>query len=143
MTFRYMLDTNTVSYIVKNLSRAARDKMLNLSDEETCCISVVTEAEIRYGLALRPEATALKTLMVEFLSNIDIVPWGSEEAIAYATIRAHLDKKGKTVENMDLMIAAHAVAIRAALVTNDHVFRQVEELDATVNWATDLPRRRH
>ena len=138
MTFVYMLDTNMVSYIVKGRSRVARDKMLNLREDEQCCISAVTEAEIRYGLSLRPEATALRVLMLEFFSNVDILPWGSEEAAAYGTIRARLKKIGRTLGSMDLMIAAHAAASNAVLVTNDNTFQQVDEIGATVNWATDL-----
>ena len=49
-----------------------------------------------------------------------------------------MEKKGITLGNMDMMIAAHAIVARATLITNDKAFAQVDELPAPVNWATDL-----
>ena len=138
MTFIYMLDTNMVSYIVKGRSQAARARLLTLKDDEVAAVSAVTEAEIRYGLAKRPEATALKALMDGFLASIQIFSWDRDEADAYGRIRAKLEKNGISLENMDMMIAAHAAATGAVLVTNDNVFAQVDDLSSTVNWATDL-----
>jgi tRNA(fMet)-specific endonuclease VapC len=134
----YMLDTNMVSYIAKGHSQAARARMLNLAKDEIVCLSAITEAEIRFGLAKRPEAVALRERMEWFLAAIKILPWGSEEAKAYGTLRAKMESAGKTLENMDLLIAAHALAQGAVLVTNDNAFAQVKYLQATVNWATDL-----
>jgi tRNA(fMet)-specific endonuclease VapC len=135
----YMLDTNMVSYIAKGHSKAARARMLNLENDEAVCLSAITEAEIRYGLAKRPEATALRERMEWFLSAVKILPWGRDEAKAYGALRARLESSGKTLENMDMQIAAHAIATNATLVTNDKAFAQVDDLHATVNWATDLP----
>ena len=127
-----------VSYIVRGRSAAARDRLLALSDSETACISAVTEAEIRYGLAKRPEASALKALMESFLANMNVLPWGRPEADAYGALRFRLERAGRTLGGMDLMIAAHAVATAATLVTNDRALAQVEGLKASVNWAGDL-----
>jgi tRNA(fMet)-specific endonuclease VapC len=138
MKFLYMLDTNMVSYIVKGHSQAARARMLNLEDNEVVCLSAITEAEIRYGLAKRPEATALRERMEWFLAAVKILPWGRDEAKAYGALRARLESSGKTLGNMDMQIAAHAIALGAVLVTNDKALAQVDDLHATVNWATDL-----
>ena len=138
MNALYMLDTNTVSYITKGHSKAARARMLNLEEDEVVCLSVITEAEIRYGLAKRPEAVALRERMEWFLAAVKVLPWGRDEARAYGVLRANLESSGKTLENMDMLIAAHAIAIGAVLVTNDKAFAQVEDLHASVNWATDL-----
>jgi tRNA(fMet)-specific endonuclease VapC len=138
MNALYMLDTNTVSYIAKGHSKAARSRMLNLEEDEVVCLSVITEAEIRYGLAKRPEAVALRERMEWFLAAVKVLPWGRDEARAYGVLRANLESSGKTLENMDMLIAAHAIAIGAVLVTNDKAFAQVEDLHATENWATDL-----
>jgi tRNA(fMet)-specific endonuclease VapC len=138
MKFLYMLDTNMVSYIVKGHSQAARARMLNLEDNEVVCLSAITEAEIRYGLAKRPEATALRERMEWFLAAVKILPWGRDEAKAYGALRAKLESSGKTLGNMDMQIAAHAIALGAVLVTNDKAFAHVDDLHATVNWATDL-----
>ncbi len=133
-----MLDTNMVSYLVKGRSRATSARLLALKDDEVACISAVTEAEIRYGLARKPDALALHSLMDAFLASIRVLPWGRNEAEAYGRLRANLEKSGKSLGNMDMMIAAHAVATGATLVTNDKAFYQVNDLCATMNWATDL-----
>ena len=138
MSSLYMLDTNTVSYIVKGRSKAARTRMLSLKEDEVACLSAITEGEIRYGLAKRPEATALRERMEWFLAAVKVLPWGREEAMAYGALRAKLELSGMTLENMDMQIAAHAIAAGALLVTNDKAFGHVEDLHATVNWATDL-----
>ena len=134
----YLLDTNMVSYIVKGRSLVAGDKLVALSGNEVAAVSTITVAEIRYGLAKRPEATALRSLMNNFLASIQVLPWGTDEAEVYGSVRAKLEKKGVTLGNMDMMIAAHAIVAKATLVTNDKAFAQVDELSALVNWATDL-----
>ena len=138
MTFTYMLDTNMVSYIAKGRSLAASARLLDLKDDEVACVSAITEAEIRYGLSKKPEATTLKSLMDGFLASIRVLAWGREEANAYGRVRAKLEDGGMSLGNMDMMIAAHAIVTGAVLVTNDKAFAQVNELHATVNWATDL-----
>jgi tRNA(fMet)-specific endonuclease VapC len=138
MTTLYMLDTNMVSYIAKGHSKAARARMLNLKEDEAVCISVMTEAEILYGLSKRPEAVTLRERMEWFVASIKVLPWASNEAKAYGTLRAKLESTGKTLENMDMQIAAHAIAAGAVLVTKDKAYAQVDDLHGTVNWATDL-----
>ena len=73
-----------------------------------------------------------------FLSKIKILSWGGEEAIAYGNLRAKLDAMGRTLGNLDMLIAAHAVSVGAVLVTNDKAFLRVDDLHATENWAKDL-----
>jgi tRNA(fMet)-specific endonuclease VapC len=138
VTVTYLLDTNMVTYIVRDRSPAASARLLALKDDQVAAVSVITEAEIRYGLARKPEATALKSLMDGFLGSIQVLPWGRNEADAYGRIKARLERSGISLGNMDMMIAAHAIAAGAILVTNDKAFAQVEELSTAVNWATDL-----
>ena len=132
-----MLDTNMVSYIVKGRSPMARARLLERRGNEAAVISVVTEAEIRYGLAKRPEATALRSLMDGFLASIRVLAWGREEAEVYGGLRARLERHGISLGNLDLMIAAHAMAAGAVLVMNDQAFSQVEGLVVT-NWASEV-----
>jgi tRNA(fMet)-specific endonuclease VapC len=73
-----------------------------------------------------------------FLASVQVFPWGRDEADAYGRVKAWLEKNGRSLGNMDMMIAAHAIATGSTLVTNDKAFAQVDELSATVNWATDL-----
>ena len=101
-------------------------------------MSAITVGEIKYGLARRPEATALRSLMEAFLASIRVLRWGVDEADAYGTVRATLEKQGITLGSMDMMIAAQAIVAIATVVTNDKAFARLPELLAPVNWATDL-----
>jgi tRNA(fMet)-specific endonuclease VapC len=138
MVRTWMLDTNTVSYIVRGKSPAARNRLDGLKINEVGCISVVTEAEIRYGLARKPPSLAFRTVLNDFLRKIQILPWGSDEAQAYGTLRFKLESAGKTLSALDMLIAAHAISANATLVTRDRTFAQVEDLRPPVNWAVDL-----
>jgi tRNA(fMet)-specific endonuclease VapC len=75
-----MLDTNMVSYIAKGHSKNARTRMLNLKEDEIACLSVITEAEICFGLAKLPEATALSERMEWLLAAVKVLPWRRYEA---------------------------------------------------------------
>jgi tRNA(fMet)-specific endonuclease VapC len=138
MSITYLLDTNTVSYIAKGKSPAARARLQALGDDETVCISSITEAELRYGLAKRPEARQLRKSIEGLLFRLRILAWGSKEAAAYGELRARLEGAGITLSQLDLQISAHALAIGAVLVTNDKAFLQVNFLDKMENWALDL-----
>lgn len=76
--------------------------------------------------------------MEAFLASIRVLSWGRDAADAYGALRARLESSGRLLGSMDLMIAAHAIAAEAALVTRDGAFQAVEELSVIENWATDL-----
>jgi tRNA(fMet)-specific endonuclease VapC len=138
MSLRYMIDTNVVSYIIKGKSPAARAKLANLQHGDFACISVITEAELQYGLARNPDATVLRSAVEGFLTKIRVLPWGREEALAYGGLRAKQESTGKPLGNLDMLIAAHAISVGAILVTSDQAFSQVRALPSTVNWATEF-----
>ena len=98
MTVRYLLDTNTVSYVIKGNFARVRERLLKVPMAEVG-ISVVTEAELRFGLARRPEALKLKLAVEEFLLRVEILPWDSEAAGHYAQLRADLEGEGEPVGN--------------------------------------------
>lgn len=127
MAVRYLLDTNTASYVIKGNFPRVRERLLKVPMAEIG-ISVVTEAELRFGVARRPEATTLKRVVEEFLLRVEVLPWNSEAAQHYARIRATLEREGEPMGNLDLMIAAQAMAAEAVLVTHDRVFRRVRGL---------------
>jgi tRNA(fMet)-specific endonuclease VapC len=91
-------------------------------------ISVITEAELLFGLARSDEATKLKTVVEEFLLRVEVLAWDSEAARQYSMIRATLEGSGEPMGNLDLMIAAQALAADLVLVSNDAVFRRVKGL---------------
>ena len=127
MAIRYLLDTNAASYVIKGNYPRVRERLLKVAVADVA-ISAVTEAELRFGVARRPEAHKLALAVEEFLLRLDILSWGSDAAQHYAHIRAALEREGEPMGNLDMMIAAHAVAAEAILVTHDRVFRRVKEL---------------
>jgi tRNA(fMet)-specific endonuclease VapC len=127
MPVRYLLDTNTVSYIIKGNRPRVRERLLRVPMAEVG-ISVITEAELLFGLARRPEATKLKTVVEEFLLRVEVLPWDSEAAQQYSRIRATLEAGGEPMGNLDLMIAVQALASGLVLVSSDSVFRRVKGL---------------
>jgi tRNA(fMet)-specific endonuclease VapC len=127
MPVRYLLDTNTASYVIKGNFPRVRERLLKVPMSEVG-ISVVTEAELRFGVARKPEAVRLKTAVEEFLLRVEVSPWDSAAAEQYAEVRADLERTGKPMGNLDIMIAAHALAAQVVLVTHDHVFRRIKRL---------------
>ena len=127
MPVRYLLDTNMASYVIKGNVPRVRERLLKVPMAEVG-ISVITEAELRFGVARKPEAVRLKTAVEEFLLRVEVLPWDSEAAEHYALIRAALERTGEPVGNLDMMIAAQALAAQAVLVTHDRVFRRVKGL---------------
>ncbi len=123
---------------MKGNSPAARRELAALLPYEIACISTITEAEIRYGLAKCSNAQVLTQLIEGFFAKIQILDWGRDEALAYGKLRANQEAMGKTLGNLDLLIAAHAIATGAILVTNDKALMQLPDLPTTLNWASDL-----
>jgi len=129
---RYLLDTNTSSYAIKGNFPRVREQLLKVPMAEVG-ISVVTEAELRFGVARKPEAVSLKAAVEEFLLRVEVLPWTSEAAQHYAQIRAALERAGEPMGNLDMMIAAQALAAQAVLITHDRVFRRLKQLK-TEDW---------
>lgn len=127
MPVRYLLDTNTASYVVKGNFPHVREKLLRVPMAEVG-ISTITEAELRFGVAREPEAARLRTVVEEFLLRVDILAWDSGGAQNYALLRSALERAGTPMGNFDMMIAAHALAADAVLVTHDRVFHRVKNL---------------
>lgn len=121
-----MLDTNTVSHLLKGHPWVT--KQLVAVPMASICISPVTEGELLFGLAKRPAAKQLHLAVREFLRCVDVLPWESATAEHYGIARADLERQGRTLAPLDLMIAAHALSVDAILVTNDLAFSQVADL---------------
>ncbi|MGA8215183.1 MAG: type II toxin-antitoxin system VapC family toxin [Candidatus Sulfotelmatobacter sp.] len=127
MPVRYLLDTNTVSYIIKGNFPSVRERLLKVPISEVG-ISVVTEAELRFGVARLPQAAKLGIVVEEFLRRVEVLVWDSAAARHHARLRAALEENGEPMGNLDLMIAAHSLAVGTTLVSNDRVFRRVRGL---------------
>ena len=123
---RYMLDTNTVSHLMKAHPAVAR--RVSGASVGSLCLSAITRAELAFGLARRPEATRLRLAVRELLLRVDVLPWNGDTAERYGILRAALEQRGRVLAPLDMLIAAHALDAGAVLVTNDHAFGQVDGL---------------
>jgi len=132
---RYMLDTNIIAHLFKNhpnvVNRVSKSPMTSL------CISAITEGEILFGLAKRPEAKKLHTLVHELLLRVDTLPWDNSVTKIYGTLRANLENTGNLLAPLDLLIAAHALATDIVLVTNDQAFYRIPNL-AIEDWTKGM-----
>jgi tRNA(fMet)-specific endonuclease VapC len=140
----YLLDTNMVSYIVSGASAAARSYLLRLDGKSAVYVSAITEAELRFGMAKGAKHAIRVAMMERFLTKATVLPWGHEEAVAYGELRAELQASGSPLGALDTLIAAHALAIDAVLVTHDKAFHKLKHQGSeralqVVDWATDLP----
>ncbi len=127
-----------ISYLVSGRSRAARRSYLDSEGYTTIALSVISEAEIRFGLETRPEATRLRTTFEEFFASVPILPWNSDVAKAYGKLRSAINATGKRLSVMDLLIASHAIASDAILVSHEQAFQNLTPFLTVVDWAADL-----
>ena len=133
-----MLDTNTVSYILKGMSLAARRRLAGLGPREIACISAVSEGELWFGLEKVGAGTTRRSALRAFLDRLKVLPWGRDEAEAYGLFRAKQEAIGRPLGPLDTQIAAHAIAAGAVLVSNDAVFKRARGLPGLQKWATEI-----
>jgi tRNA(fMet)-specific endonuclease VapC len=112
----FMLDTDISSYIIKRRPATLVERFEKHA--ESLSVSVMTAAELRFGAAkaARPK---LAELVEAYLERLAILDWTNEVTGHYARIRSELERSGKPIGNMDLLIASHAVSQRMVLVTNN------------------------
>lgn len=125
---RLMLDTNAVSAFLKRRS----PRLDGWMREQRCCLSAIVVAEIRYGLQKQPAATRLQALAEATLEILEILPWSEACTRIYGRLRADLERQGKPLAALDLLIASHALSEGCALVTADQAFANVAELQLEV-----------
>ncbi len=131
----HMLDTDTASYLIKGRSPAVGAKLRTISPAMVC-ISVMTRAELLYGLKRLPPEHRLHLAVRQFLKIVRVLPWDSEAAGWYADIRHQLVSSGKPIGEIDMMIAAHSLAAGAVLVTNNQKhFKRIRAPLTLVNWS--------
>jgi tRNA(fMet)-specific endonuclease VapC len=135
-----MLDTDTCSYIMKRTHPLVLKRLQSVPVSDVC-MSVVTKAELLYGVEVSPRHAQDAAALAAFLPYVDAVALDDEAALHYAEIRADLKRRGLIIGANDLFIAAHARALGLTLVTNDtSEFGRVSHL--TIEDWTILPRRK-
>ena len=127
----YMLDTNIVSDMIRRPSGPAA-KRFNRVGQANTAISIIVAAELRFGLlqGASPELSRKVILLLERLAMLPLEP----PALLYAEIRTALEQAGTPIGHTDMLIAAHALALGAMLVTaNEAEFSRVPGLTIE-NW---------
>ena len=134
---RYLLDTNACSHVIKGTHGQVRAHLHRISPSQVS-ISTITQAELLFGIAKKTDAEGLRAAVHGFLAYVQIEAWDAEAARCYGEMRADLESRGLPLGNMDMLIAAHALALDAVLVTSDRSFNNVKGLRVS-DWAK-LPR---
>jgi len=130
---RYLLDTNICIYLIKknpeiliaNLRKAIKAGV---------GISSITMSELEYGVQKSKMFEQNSVNLLRFLVQFDIIPYDENAAREYGIIRANLERRGKVIGNMDMLIGAHAKSMNTTLVTNNEKeFKRIEGL-RIANW---------
>jgi tRNA(fMet)-specific endonuclease VapC len=132
---RYMLDTDTFSYIMRLAHDALLKKLAKVAVEDVC-ISVITKSELLYGVEVSPKRRQDEAALDAFLRYVEVLDFPDEASTHYAKIRADLKARGAMIGANDLLIAAHARSQNLTLITNNtREFRRVRDLSIE-NWTT-------
>ena len=129
---KYLLDTNICIYLInerpkKVLTQFKRHSLGDIG------ISSITASELAFGVA--KSASAKNSAALEaFLLALNVVDYDAGAAMMYGDIRAALEKQGKTIGPLDMLIAASALSRQLILVTNNEKeFRRIGKLKVE-NW---------
>ncbi len=132
---RYMLDTDTCSYIMRRSPDAVLKKLAKVPVSDVC-ISVITKSELLFGVEVSPKRRQDEAALDAFLRHIEILDFPDEASSHYAKIRADLKSRGAMIGANDLLIAAHARSLRLTLITNNtREFGRVRNLSID-NWTS-------
>ena len=124
MTQRYLLDTNVISHIMQGRDAKLLAKLSKLPIGQAA-ISSVTLAEIEYGIQRRGSPTKLRNALSQVMLHMDVLPWDAVAATCYGELCRSLETQGINLGDFDMMIAAHAVALKITLVSRDKAFAHI------------------
>ena len=130
----HLLDTDIASFIIKARSPEVEARLAAVPPDRVC-VSAVTRAELIYGLKRLSPTHRLHIAVRQFFRIVRVLAWDADAADWYAEIRHQLTTTGQLIGEMDMMIAAHALATGAVLVTNNtRHFGRVAAPLALANW---------
>jgi len=133
---KYILDTDICSYILKRTYHDVLEKFYQIENAEIG-ISVITYAELLFGAEKTKSCKVNTDAINSFVDLITILPWDKNAAIEYSIMRDYLNKNGRMIDNMDLMIASHVKSKALTLVTNNTKhFDRIPNLKIE-NWTND------
>lgn len=128
-----MLDTNICIYIIKKRPPSVLKHFQSIKTEQIC-ISVITYAELQYGVDKSSAVAKNQLIIDDFISRLSVINWDEKAAQFYGKIRSNLEKKGTPIGLMDVMIAAHCLSLDCTLITNNiKEFERIPNLKSE-NW---------
>ena len=131
---KYLLDTDICIYIINERPLHVRARFAKHSVGDIG-ISSITASELAFGVA-KSGSLRNRRALEQFMLPLDVAPYDAEAAFVYGDIRAGLEQRGAVIGPLDMLIAAHAVALGVTLVTNnDAELRRVPALKCE-NWAS-------
>jgi tRNA(fMet)-specific endonuclease VapC len=129
---RFLLDTNILSDLVRNPRGRIFDRIQGVG-EQNICTSIVVAAELRYGAA-KKDSSRLSVQLEAVLDAVDVLALEQPVDAVYGELRARLERAGQSIGGNDLLIAAQALALGHAVVTdNVREFSRVVDLRIE-NW---------
>ncbi|MFY4713432.1 type II toxin-antitoxin system VapC family toxin [Burkholderia glumae] len=133
----YLLDTNILSSVIRD-PRGACATRIGHTQPEQICTSIIVAAELRFGVFKRGSPT-LAQRVEQLLASLSVLPLQPDADQCYGRLRADLEKQGQLIGANDMLIAAHALALEAVLVTdNTAEFARVAGLPVE-NWLRPTP----
>ncbi len=131
---KFMLDTNICIYLIKQ-KPAKVLKHLKSHSVGDIGISTISLAELRYGVSKSQHVEKNQQALNEFILPLEVVDFNEKAAEEYGIVRTELEKKGKPIGSMDVLIGAHALSLGATLVTNNvKEFKEIKNL-RIVDWS--------
>jgi tRNA(fMet)-specific endonuclease VapC len=129
---RFLLDTNILSNVVRQPQGRIADRIAQVGEQQVCT-SIIVAAELRYGAA-RKASSRLNAQLDAVLSALDVVALEAPVDTIYGELRARLERADQSIGAIDLLIAAHALALGHTVVTdNAREFSWISDLRVE-NW---------
>lgn len=128
---KYMLDTNTCIYIIKQKPVEVIERFRKLQISQVS-ISSITLSELEYGVIKSSKPEQNRSALAQFLAPIEILPYDDAAAQHYGELRVYLEKSGAPIGSLDMLIAAHALSTSCILITNN-----VKEFERVPNLKID------
>jgi tRNA(fMet)-specific endonuclease VapC len=132
VTIRFLLDTNSVSDLVRHPRGRIADRIERVGEQQVCT-SIIVAAELRYGAAKKGSERLTRQLEI-VLSAVDVLALEAPTDAVYGELRARLERTGRSIGGNDLLVAAHALALGHTIVTdNEREFARIDDLRVE-NW---------
>lgn len=129
---KYLIDTNICIYLLKKRDEVLRKKFNSFSTEDFS-VSVISVAELEFGISNSEQQESNRVAILKFLSQFTLLTFNEEDARAYGYIQSKLRQAGTPIGEFDTLIAAQAINRNLILLTNDNHFSRIPNVRIE-NW---------